>query len=397
VRPSHSRTEPDSRRRRVPWNELAEAALREDLANGLTHPIYRYPASMSPYLARSLILGLTKPGDLVVDPFCGGGTTAVEALAHGRRAVCSDLSQLACFVTRTKARPLSKRSLRILGRWVEETGHFIARASLRYSLPLVLEGKRYAPRTHGLLVAVRDAARSLTDAGARRAALLITLRVGQLCFHCRSNPPSPRLLLKFFEQVATTALDGFAAYAVKCSWPDWTKGGRRRLIVSNIDASSLASKLRAEVDRASLILTSPPYPGVHVLYHRWQVFGRRETTLPRSLLGIQDGHPESRYTMGTRHERENHTYFQRLGKVYSQLRDSLPRNTVLAQVVGFSDPRRQLERFRESMREAGYRELMYPEAAQRAISRVIPNRRWYSWVSPKRDSAREYLLIHVPR
>lgn len=397
MKPSHSRTDSDSRRRRVPWDDLAKAALREDLANGLTHPIYRYPASMSPYLARSLILGLTRPGDLVVDPFCGGGTTAVEALAHGREVFCSDLSQLAYFVTCTKAQPLSKRSLRVLWRWVEEAGHLLARASPRHSLPLVQGGKRYAPRTHGLLLAVRDTAGSLADTGARRAALLITLRVGQLCFHCRSTPPSPRLLLKFFERVTTTALDGFAAYAVKCSWPGWAKSGRPRLTVTNIDAALLPSRHVAEVDRASLILTSPPYPGVHVLYHRWQILGRRETTLPRSLLGIQDGHPESRYTMGTRRERENHTYFEKLGMVYSRFRESLPRNAILAQVVGFSDPRRQLERFRKSMREAGYRELTRPEAAERAISRVIPNRRWYSWVSPKRDSTHEYLLIHIPR
>ena len=29
--------------------------------------------------------------------------------------------------------------------------------------------------------------------------------------------------------------------------------------------------------RVRLVLTSPPYPAVHVLYHRWQVKGRKET------------------------------------------------------------------------------------------------------------------------
>lgn len=33
-------------------------------------------------------------------------------------------------------------------------------------------------------------------------------------------------------------------------------------------------------DTPGLILTSPPYPGVHVLYHRWQVQGRKETPAP---------------------------------------------------------------------------------------------------------------------
>jgi len=37
---------------------------------------------------------------LVVDPFCGTGVTAIEALTHRRRAVCLDLDPLAVFITR---------------------------------------------------------------------------------------------------------------------------------------------------------------------------------------------------------------------------------------------------------------------------------------------------------
>jgi hypothetical protein len=42
-----------------------------------------------------------------------------------------------------------------------------------------------------------------------------------------------------------------------------------------------------------LVLTSPPYPGVHVLYHRWQVDGRKETPLPFMIAGKLDGAFES--------------------------------------------------------------------------------------------------------
>jgi hypothetical protein len=42
---------------------------------------------MSPELARRIISEFSAPGDLVVDPACGVGTTLVEAVALGRRAV----------------------------------------------------------------------------------------------------------------------------------------------------------------------------------------------------------------------------------------------------------------------------------------------------------------------
>ncbi len=39
-------------------------------------------------------------GGLVVDPFCGSGVTAIEALTNKRRTVCLDLDPLAAFITR---------------------------------------------------------------------------------------------------------------------------------------------------------------------------------------------------------------------------------------------------------------------------------------------------------
>ncbi len=46
-----------------------------------------HPATMLPALARRIIEEYSKPGDLVVDPMCGIGTTLVEAAALGRRAI----------------------------------------------------------------------------------------------------------------------------------------------------------------------------------------------------------------------------------------------------------------------------------------------------------------------
>ncbi len=46
-----------------------------------------HPARMAPDLAAALINDYTRPGDLVLDPLAGIGTTLVEAVHHGRNAV----------------------------------------------------------------------------------------------------------------------------------------------------------------------------------------------------------------------------------------------------------------------------------------------------------------------
>lgn len=50
-----------------------------------------HPCQFPIELPERLILALTQRADLVVDPYCGVGTTAIAALAHGRRIACSDI------------------------------------------------------------------------------------------------------------------------------------------------------------------------------------------------------------------------------------------------------------------------------------------------------------------
>ena len=63
---------------------LYSAATASDTVSGLTHNFYRYPARFSPLFAREVIRAFSRPGDLVFDPFMGGGTTLV---GRGRSAV----------------------------------------------------------------------------------------------------------------------------------------------------------------------------------------------------------------------------------------------------------------------------------------------------------------------
>jgi len=45
------------------------------------------PASITPELARRIIVEYSQPGELILDPCCGAGSSLVEAAARGRRAI----------------------------------------------------------------------------------------------------------------------------------------------------------------------------------------------------------------------------------------------------------------------------------------------------------------------
>src|SRR5256885_11149744 len=94
-----------------------EGVHSREPVRGLTHGFYRYPARFSPLFVRAAIEAFSDPGDLVLDPFLGGATTAVEALALGRRAIGIDINALAIFVARAKTLLLSENDLASVRRW----------------------------------------------------------------------------------------------------------------------------------------------------------------------------------------------------------------------------------------------------------------------------------------
>lgn len=99
----------------------ALSALDWDFHNAktsyLTHAIHPYPAKYIPQIPNALIQELSSVGDVVADPFCGSGTTLVEALLLKRHAVGVDANPLACLISRAKTSLLDEAELAA----VEET------------------------------------------------------------------------------------------------------------------------------------------------------------------------------------------------------------------------------------------------------------------------------------
>jgi len=71
-----------------------------------THNIHTFAAKFPPQLPRLFINELARPGELVLDPMVGSGTTVVEAMLAGRTGIGIDLDPLASLMARVKSTPL---------------------------------------------------------------------------------------------------------------------------------------------------------------------------------------------------------------------------------------------------------------------------------------------------
>ena len=60
-----------------------------------SHHLHSFPAKFPPQLPRKFINELTNPGELVLDPMIGSGTTVLEALLAGRLGLGVDIDPLA--------------------------------------------------------------------------------------------------------------------------------------------------------------------------------------------------------------------------------------------------------------------------------------------------------------
>ena len=71
-----------------------------------------HPCQFPVELVERFVLAVTQPGDLVVDPYLGVGTTGCAAVAHGRRAAGAELVERYAAIARTRIRLAARGELR---------------------------------------------------------------------------------------------------------------------------------------------------------------------------------------------------------------------------------------------------------------------------------------------
>ena len=249
----------------VDWNFSGTQTYRR-----FVHALHWFPGNFIPQIPAHFIQVLSRAGDLVVDPFCGSGTTGAEAYRLGRRSRQSDVCRASIQVAEGKLAVLRLPRLRERARSILDQLYFeeLARCTRRIS-PELMEW--YDSDTLEQLNFLWEQV-SRTQEKLLRAALELVF--SDVLFSCASAGGSK----------TRTGGDrrhhwGWIADNVKPNVPRWRNAihafrerlqhaveiaeveGRRVAIGCDVVREPV-SRLSCGEGMADLVVTSPPYLGV---------------------------------------------------------------------------------------------------------------------------------------
>ena len=285
-------------------SETLKRLLTEDLdfsgQNGsyTTHNFHSFPAKFPPQLPRKFIAALTHPGERVLDPMAGSGTTILEAMILGRLGLGLDIDPLALALCKVKVTPLNIEKLmrhaeRILDR--AKTSLKGQRDDLQNTLAL-----RFDPLTKKFLdywflnetklelLALVQEIEGVKDPDVRRfllvvfSSIIITKSGGvSLAYDLAHTRPhklkdkAPRPAIEEFEKKVNKAIHGISNLA-HC------KGRALAFCGSALDMGLADNSV-------DLIVTSPPYASNAIDYMRAHKFSLIWMGYPISTLARMRG------------------------------------------------------------------------------------------------------------
>ena len=294
----------------------------------------------------------------------GGGTSVIEALTLGRQVLGSDINALARFVADVRTRPLSAMDQMQVRLWAKRTADRLTQQDLSWVpradiVNLPSEAEIFLSGALELTRHMLPRRRAFA-----RAALL---RLGQLTLDCRDgDAPRRSELAARLPTLVEQMISGLDDLVESCRASGVSKNtitGRRLLLHRSAVGLEEDQRIQHAIGHARLVLTSPPYPGVHVLYHRWQYRGRRETSAPYWIANVTDGLGAAHYCGGSRTPSGLNNYFQMIIRAFTSIGQVMHPGGRVVQIVGFSDTKSQLPAYLSAMEQAGLQTFDPPKSA----------------------------------
>lgn len=250
------------RLRRHSWDFSDSTTSRQSL-----HSIHPYPAKFIPEIPRALIAEFPPAeGSIVLDPFCGSGTTLVEAQRGGFDAVGVDLNPIACRISRVKTGP----SLHSLGSAALRCRDMAAASAgeVPCDIPNLSHWFRedISEAISGLKAAIHSEASLDCRLALELALSSILVRV--------SNQDSDTRYAAVEKNISRNlVLDLFleAARRIESALQQKPESNAQ---VRVLESDILALKHDTIGRRVGLVVTSPPYPNAYEywLYHKYRMW-----------------------------------------------------------------------------------------------------------------------------
>lgn len=366
---------------------------------GLTHRFYKYPAGFSPVFAQAVINDLSKKNDLVLDPFMGGGTTIVEAIRANRKIVGIDLNPISYFVTNVKTTKLTEKNIKDIEEWalrMSSTIKFKVKNDrfLEKAFSLVNYkglGKKEILNFKKIIKGSSFYLRKLKKIKNKKVnnfLRLLLLRTLQSSLHDIRPIADFNVFRNKIKSNSLDMLDGMK------NFNEHLFNNKKKIKIYNKCSSTIHKISELKRNKAKLIVTSPPYPGINVPYARWQIHGRRNTTLPYLILGYKV--PENKSIFNFQHPRNNKLdiYFATMKKIFSSIRKISTKKTILVQLVAFNS-NLNFRRYLQTLKDCGFKEIKIKSKGH--IWRKVPNRSWQArYVKGDIPASNEVLLMHRP-
>lgn len=299
--------------------EGLEDALRgargdEIVKDSLTHPLHTYPARMHPATARALVeLCIDEDSTLpnvVLDPFCGSGTTLVEARAAGLDVIGSDLNPLAIRISRAKNWASDKTrldSFRKLGQKISQETFQEGKAARRadyeprpYRIPAGIDPQQrdeeiaewYAPHVRRELEFIASHIDHTRETDVEFADLL-SVCLSSLLIKCskRNSDTSSKIVKRNIARGAPARWFGDRVELMCEGLGDLHRAGAVGTVrIFEHDARTLA-KSKVAAESVGAIISSPPYVGTYdyVDHHRLRLafLGMPYAQFQRSEIGAR--------------------------------------------------------------------------------------------------------------
>jgi SAM-dependent methyltransferase len=273
----------------------------ESVIRAHVHGFHSYPARLHPATALGLIEGLSKPGQVVLDPFCGSGTVLVEGALCGRQAIGVDVNPLSVLLSRVKCARASRATMAGIAKQAELAVQVAQDRRSEKALPHV----RYSPydrrwfETHVLLEldSLHAHLQRIDDPRVREPLMLVfsslMTKVSRKAGDSAPREVGKRIAsgytIRHFADRTRELLGQLEEYAKLV--------GPKPPTVRTLEGD--ARRLQGVVDRSiDLVVTSPPYPGVfdylehHELRLRWlgleaDKFARNEIGSRRQMAQLK--------------------------------------------------------------------------------------------------------------